>query len=102
MRRREGYRAGGWPPGMPETFPNLFNLGTWRVSESYLREYEIKQSDKQTPFLQSPSPASLPPLPPPSSRERSRSWPGWREVAPRIPAALMCALDTGVSRAKCL
>lgn len=47
--------------GARDAFSNLFNLGTRRVSESYLREYEIKQSDKQTPFL------------PPSSRERSRS-----------------------------
>lgn len=85
-------RACGWPPGVSETFPNLFNLGTRRVSESYLREYEIKQSDKQTLFLQPPSPGlSLPPLPPPppSSRERSPSWPGsGREVAPSAFRAL--------------
>nr|KAF7420080.1 hypothetical protein H0235_010377 [Vespula pensylvanica] len=35
-------------PRVPETFSNLFNLGTRCVSESYLRECEIKQSDKQT------------------------------------------------------
>lgn len=33
---------------MPETFSNLFNLGPWCVSESYLRECKIKQSDKQS------------------------------------------------------
>lgn len=32
-----------------DIFSNLFNLGTRCVSESYLRGYEIKQSDKQSP-----------------------------------------------------
>lgn len=55
---REGRKDGrrGWkrvgptrsPPRVPETFSNLFNLGPWCVSESYLRECKIKQSDKQS------------------------------------------------------
>lgn len=36
---------------MPETFSNLFNLGARCVSESYLRECKIKQSDKQSDCL---------------------------------------------------
>lgn len=36
---------------MPETFSNLFNLGPRCVSESYLRECKIKQSDKQSDCL---------------------------------------------------
>lgn len=43
--------GGGWQPGVPKTFSNLFNLGTRRVpSESYLCEYRIKQSDKCLSF----------------------------------------------------
>jgi len=52
-------------PGVPETFSNLFNLGTRHINESYLREYRIKQNDKQTPFLS----FSPPPPPPPPSQE---------------------------------
>jgi len=53
--------------GARDTFSNLFNLGTRRVSESYLREYEIKQSDKRL-FCR-------------RHLERSRSWPGWNKIA---------------------
>lgn len=74
--------GGGQPPGVPETFSNLFNLGTRRVSESYLREYRIKQSDKQTPFLSS-SP------PPPSREELKLAGMAW-DCAPSLhPHALM-------------
>lgn len=79
--------------GAPETFSNLFNLGTRRVSESYLRECKIKQSDKQTPFL-----------PPPSREEPKLAGPVWREIAPPSshPITLMCVLDTSASHSKCL
>lgn len=62
--------------GARDTFSNLFNLGTQRVSESYLREYEIKQSDKCL-FCR-------------RHLERSRSWPGWNKIA--FPSPHLLAL----------
>lgn len=85
---------GGRPPGVPETFPNLFNLGTRHVSERYLREYRIKQSDKQTPFLSPPSP--------PSQEKPKLAGMAW-DYAPSLhPRALMYVLDTSVSHSECL
>lgn len=96
-------------PRVPETFSNLFNLGTRCVSESYLRECEIKQSDKQTRLFS-------------FAKEQEQRSCGWYVVgfSPTPPLyiypfttpfslfststkrALMCVHNTIASHSKCL